>query len=46
MMNDRLERVQIGRDYDVPILEVWYICLSKMMELGMLIHQPQTSLQK
>lgn len=25
MMNDRLQRVQVGRDDDVPIFDVWYL---------------------
>ena len=31
MMNDRLERVQVGREDDVPIerLDIWYLLIKK-----------------
>lgn len=28
-MNDRLERVQVDRDDDVPITDVWYLLVKK-----------------
>ena len=28
-MNDRLQRVQVGRDEDVPIFDCWYLFIRK-----------------